>query len=272
MSAGTRPRVLVTRPAREAERWVNDLQARGLDAQALPLIAIGPAPDAAPVQAAWHRLVEGDRGGYAAVMFVSANAVHHFFELKPVNVGSSWSSFAIDSRAWSPGPGTTAALLAAGVPAASIDAPAADAGQFDSESLWARVAPQVGPGRRVLIVRGADAGGRSSGRDWLAQQIVAAGGQVDVFAAYGRCAPALGAAERERAAQAAGDGTVWLFSSSEAIAHLRAALPEQDWGAARAVATHPRIAQAARAAGFGAVRASRPTLDGVVASIESGHE
>ena len=48
----------------------------------------------------------------------------------------------------------------------------------------------------------------------------------------------------------------------------------QVWAqAARAVATHPRIADAARAAGFGVVRLSRPTLDDVVrvvASIESG--
>jgi uroporphyrinogen-III synthase len=35
------------------------------------------------------------------------------------------------------------------------------------------------------------------------------------------------------------------------------------------VATHPRIAQAARDAGFGAVLEARPTLDDVVASIES---
>ncbi|MGE3348297.1 MAG: uroporphyrinogen-III synthase, partial [Ramlibacter sp.] len=38
---------------------------------------------------------------------------------------------------------------------------------------------------------------------------------------------------------------------------------------ARAVATHPRIAQAAREAGFGVVCESRPALADVVASIES---
>ena len=47
------------------------------------------------------------------------------------------------------------------------------------------------------------------------------------------------------------------------------ALPDQDWGQARALVTHPRIAQAARAAGFGSVQECRPALADVVASIES---
>jgi uroporphyrinogen-III synthase len=65
------------------------------------------------------------------------------------------------------------------------------------------------------------------------------------------------------------DGSIWLFSSSEAVANLVASLPGQSFGQARAVATHPRIAQAAREAGFGCVLKTRPTLDDVVASIES---
>ena len=37
-------RIIVTRPEREALAWAEQLQARGFDAVALPLIAIGPAP------------------------------------------------------------------------------------------------------------------------------------------------------------------------------------------------------------------------------------
>ena len=40
-------RVLVTRPVQEAGRWVTGLHAAGLDALALPLIAIEPAGDEA---------------------------------------------------------------------------------------------------------------------------------------------------------------------------------------------------------------------------------
>jgi uroporphyrinogen-III synthase len=68
---------------------------------------------------------------------------------------------------------------------------------------------------------------------------------------------------------AATDGAVWLFSSSEAVANLQACLPGQDWGAARALTTHGRIAEAARAAGFGVVREARPALADILASLES---
>ena len=45
------PRTLVTRPESEAAPWVAALQARGLRAQALPLIAIAAPTDAAAQQA-----------------------------------------------------------------------------------------------------------------------------------------------------------------------------------------------------------------------------
>ncbi len=48
--------LLITRPASEAARWVDDLRAAGVDAVALPLIAIAPLEDPAPLQAAWRRL------------------------------------------------------------------------------------------------------------------------------------------------------------------------------------------------------------------------
>jgi uroporphyrinogen-III synthase len=68
---------------------------------------------------------------------------------------------------------------------------------------------------------------------------------------------------------AAVDGSVWLFSSSEAIGNLVAACAGQSWSRAKAVVTHARIAQAARQAGFSVVCESRPTLAALMASIES---
>lgn len=252
-------RVLVTRPAHEARHWVDALRARGFDAQPLPLIDIAPLPTAALI-AAWERLAQ-----FRAVMFVSGNAVRHFFDAKPAGVG--WPE---QARAWSPGPGTRRALSAAGIDAGQIDAPPADSAQFDSETLWRQVARQVQGGDRVLIVRGADAEGRSDGRDWLADQLKAAGAEVEVVAVYRRQPPRLAEGELARAKQCAGDaGCAWLFSSSQAVANLRALLPAQDWSRARAVATHPRIAGAARSLGFGVVCESRPELDAVTATLES---
>lgn len=261
-------RALVTRPAQDAAQWVADLQAQGIAAEALPLIAITASPaNQAALQTARKRLPH-----YRAVMFVSGNAVEYFFEPNQASALAGQALAATETRAWTPGPGTARALLQRGVPAERIDGPAPDAAQFDSEALWARVAPQVRPGDRVLVVRGASTGapaGPGQGRDWLAARIHAAGGQVDFVVAYERGAPAFDAPQQALARRAAHDGTLWLFSSSEAIAHLARALPGQDWAAAHALATHPRIAQAARTAGFGCVSECKPALADVAAFIKS---
>ncbi|WP_114973173.1 uroporphyrinogen-III synthase [Rhodoferax ferrireducens] len=260
-------RVIVTRPEREAHRWVRDLSALGLEAVALPLIKVGPVDKPADLAQAWQQLAD-----YVGVMFVSGNAVEHFYASKPPLAPGFSAHEAIKTRAWATGPGTVRALLQAGVASACLDAPALDAGQFDSEALWQVVGAQVQPGSRVLIVRGGDSAGSESGRqgtgrEWFAQRVAQAGGRADFVEVYQRRAPDFSAHERELACQAATDGAVWLFSSSEAVANLRAWLPAQSWALARALATHPRIAAAALKAGFGVVCESRPTLPDVVASL-----
>lgn len=246
---------------------MHGLAVLGFDALPLPLIDIAPPPDTVPLVQAMGRL-----GDYGAVMFVSVNAVRGFLE---AGTGlAAWEPAGVvrtimQTRAWSPGPGTTGALKEAGWPAEAIDAPAPDAPQFDSEALWSQVAPQAVQGRRVLIVRGADALGRIAGRDWLATNLRAAGVVVDEVAAYCRALPTLNAVQRGLAEAAAADGSAWLFSSSEAISNLRQLLPGRDWSAARAVVTHERIGQTARQTGFGHVVQTRPTLEAVAASIKS---
>ncbi|MHB1123465.1 MAG: uroporphyrinogen-III synthase [Ramlibacter sp.] len=251
-------RVFVTRPEREARRWVDELRLRGFDALAIPLIVIAPVADAAPLRAAWQGLP-----ACRAAMFVSGNAVRHFFAAAPG--GATWPPA---TRAWATGAGTLGALVSEGVPRECVDAPAQDAAQFDSETLWPQVRQQVRAGDRVLIVRGGDASGAAAGRDWLARQLAVAGAVVETVASYRRGPPMLDGQQRAYALAGASDG-VWLFSSSEAIGHLRGLFPGQSWQAARAVATHPRIAQAAREAGFGVVCESRPSMDGVTAVLES---
>lgn len=251
-------RVVLTRPLPEAQRWARALAARGHEVVLLPLIDIGPAPDAGALQQAWTALPNCQ-----AAMFVSGNAVQGFFAAAQ---GQGWPEA---TRAWSPGPGTSQALVAAGVPPARIDAPPDDATQFDSEALWPVIEPQLREGLRVLLVRGAGADGRPAGRDWLAGQLQHAGIHVDTVAAYARRMPQVGNEELAQARRAAADGSVWLFSSSEAIANLRRLLPQQDWSQARAIATHERIAHTAREAGFGVVRPSRPAEADVVAALES---
>ncbi|MEI8028174.1 MAG: uroporphyrinogen-III synthase [Comamonadaceae bacterium] len=256
-------RVIVTRPEREAKRWVGDLSALGIEAVALPLIKVGPVADTTEIVHAWQHLSD-----YAAVMFVSGNAAGYFFASKPPLIPDFSAQKQIKTRAWATGPATAKALLRAGVAADRIDAPAPDAGQFDSEALWQLVGAKVQSSQRVLIVRGVDSGRNAevrhgTGREWLAQRIAEAGATAEFVVAYQRSAPEFSAADHELALQAAGDGSVWLFSSTEAVANLCVRLPEQSWSQARALATHWRIAAAARQAGFVVVYESSPTLTGV---------
>lgn len=264
-------RVIVTRPRQEARQWVDALADAGYDALALPLIQVSPTSHPELVVAAWQHLHAFD-----AVMFVSGNAVDHFFAMKPAAAPVLNAQGATKTRAFVTGPGSFAALRRHQVEPESIDMPARDAGQFDSEALWSVVRERVVTGYRVLIVRGAGsaeapdaAEAEGSGRDWFANQVRGAGGQVEFVVAYQRRAPQLDAQELAMARVCATDGSVWLFSSSEAIANLVATCPGQSWAQARAVVTHARIAQAARAAGFGLVCESRPTLAALMASIES---
>jgi len=265
-------RVLVTRVQPQADSWVKQL-AGHYDALALPLIEVGPVHYPQVVRDVGQRWSD-----YAAVMFVSSHAVHFFFRENLTLAKMLKGKSAPLTRAWATGPGTCSALVRWGVPPNLVDTPAPTAGQFDSEALWQVVAPQVVPDVKVLIVRGDTLGAQTAGdvdgqvgigRDWLAQQLRSAGATVEWLVAYQRGAPVWTDSEVAFATACARDGSVWLFSSAEALQHLGELLPGQDWSRARALVTHPRIAQAACALGFGHIVQTRPTLADVQASLES---
>jgi uroporphyrinogen-III synthase len=245
--------VLVTRPAAQAADWVGKLVAKGVDARALPLIAIEPMPDAAALRDAWHLLPQRD-----LAMFVSPNAAEHFFAARPA--ARQWPRAL---RAAATGPGTVEMLVRCGVPAAQCVAPRA--APFDSSALWNELHNEAWGGRTALVVRG------DGGRDEFAQALRAAGAKVVFVQAYQRRAPVWSEAERAlaQAALAAPEAHAWLLSSAEAIDHLVALLPGSDWRGAIALASHPRIAQRARRAGFGNVIEVPPLVDPVVAALAS---
>ena len=259
MTTSARPeaiRVIVTRPAAQAATWVESLRAHGIDAVALPLIAIAAPADPEAVSKAWAGLAK--RG---LVVFVSPNAAERFFAQQPE--GSSWPRGVLAAAV---GPSTGEALKRHGVAASDIVEPAADAAQFDSESLWSQLAHRM-PwcGTSVLVVRG------DGGRDWLADTLRDQGAKVDFVAAYRRQAPEFDGCALALLGEASAHPRqcLWFFSSSQAIDHLAGARPAADWSASHALATHPRIAERARALGFGSVQETRPGLADVVACIQS---
>lgn len=246
--------LIVTRPQPQADEWVAALQAQGQPAVALPLLCIEDDPRFEPaVQDAWRSLPQT-----ALVMFVSPNAVARFFAAAP---GLGWPG---GVPAAATGPGTVAALNHAGVAAADILAPDPTADRFDAETLWQqRLSKRDWTGRQVLIVRG------ETGRDWLADTLARAGALVRIVSAY-RSAPApwdAPAAHLVAECTRSPAGHVWLFSSSKAIEHLTRWLGPGRRGAA--LATHPRIAATARAAGFTPVIDTRPDRDAILAALRS---
>ena len=247
-------KVLVTRPAAQAELWVTRLQALGISAAALPLIDIRPAPESLAVVLAWSRVTM-----LRLIVFVSPNAVEQFFALKPP--GLPWPKAL---EVGSTGPGTTRALRAKGVPAERILEPAAESAQFDSEALWERLSSSDWRNAKVLIVRG------DGGRDWLAETLRTHGAKVTAVMAYQRLPPSFTPPQQALLADALAEPQkhLWLFSSSEAIAHLAASVTHADLARAWAIATHPRIAARAQEVGFGNVVKTRPALDAVTACIK----
>ncbi|MDT8998416.1 uroporphyrinogen-III synthase [Paucibacter sp. APW11] len=256
MSPGPTPSgstLLLTRPRQQAADWLQRLAALGVQAHALPLLEIAPALDPGPALEGWRRLPEA-----ALAMFVSPNAVEQFFALRPAQ--RRWPA---QTLAATVGPGSAQALLAQGVPQALLRQPPADAASLDSEHLWPLLEPLDWQGRLALVLRG------EGGRDWLAERLRERGAEVLQLSVYRRGCPQLSAEEAGllAAAVAAPGQHVWLFSSSEAAGHLRQLAPAAEWSAARAIATHPRIADSVRQLGFGHVVLARPDAQAIANAL-----
>ena len=252
-----RPTLLVTRPQPQADAWVVRLSALGVDAAALPLLAIAGAPDPAALGQAWASLSTQE-----LVMFVSPNAVQQFFAHRPAGLAAAaWPAHCL---AGSTGPGTASALVAAGVPLAAIISPPSEAGQFDAEALWQVLRPRRDwDGASVLVVRG------EGGRDWLADSLRAVGATLNFVAAYRRVLPEWCLAEHALLARslATPQDHVWLFSSSQAVRHLQQMAPDANWSNSAAIATHPRIAEAVAKNGFARVHLAPPTPEAAASAL-----
>jgi len=249
-------RLLVTRPQPQADAWVERLRGAGIDAIALPLLTIDAVVDLDELHTAWRELPR-----YALVMFVSPNAVSHFFAARPAELAAAgWPP---GVRAGATGPGTVQALRLAGVPSALCVAPRADAEQFDSAALWAQLQAEPWAGREVLVLRG------DGGRDEFAAHLRSAGAAVHFTQAYRRGPARPTAADQACLARAIAEPAshLWWLSSSEALGYLPLLAPQADWRSAQALASHPRIAASARELGFGQVFEAAPTLDAVRAAL-----
>lgn len=197
-------RILVARPAHQAEGLCQRIAAAGGTAVRLPTLEIAPIADA---QAARVALAAGARANW--LIFTSANAVSHALALSPDLLTRT------SARIAAIGAATARALEAAG---RAPDRVPTDA--YRSENLLNDPELAVLDGKRVVIVRGM--GGRALLGDTLRQR----GAQVSYAEVYRRQCPALSHETiAERLSQPAPPDAL-LFTSPEALANLFALVPE----------------------------------------------
>jgi uroporphyrinogen-III synthase len=233
--------LVVTRPGAAGQRLAEQLRAGGCEAVWLPAFEFGPAPDPEQARAALASLADCDLAVFVSPAAVAATATL---------LAQAWPA---GTTIGAVGAATKREVLAriAGAEAATILAPTAD-DEGGSEALWDELAASGRAFRRALILRA------EHGREWLAERLQAAGVQVRLLAVYTRriAAPAPRALATLRAWMQAGRAPAVLVTSSEAVDALAQLDDElRAWlRVGRALATHERIAQRLRAAGFADVQ------------------
>jgi len=239
-------RVVVTRPEHQSEELVRFLCAAGATVKRLPLLALLPPEDPAPLAAAARELAS-----YRWVVFTSANAVRALFG-------------AMNDR-WPDGV-AVAAIGDATDAALSNDAvwPDLVAEESSAEGMLAALVPRLKPGDRILLPQAADA------RPTLAEGLRTAGHEVDRIVAYRKTVPP---DARERAMAIFGDGPLgWVTFTSPSIVRTFAGLLEPRWnerrGTLRAASIGPVTSEALRTLGVPpAAEAAKASDEAMVAAI-----
>ncbi len=191
-----RPRVLVTRPAAQAERQIEALAARGLEPIAIPTIEIRPVDAGGALDAAVLRATEA-----SWIVVTSANGGAAILDAA-ARLGADLTS----ARWAAVGSATKAELEARGIRVAFT--PSAAGG----ETLAAEL--PVAPGDTVLLPRADIADGR------LVAALEARGARVDAVIAYRTHEAPEASRERLRALFAAGDLEAIVFTSGSTVRGL----------------------------------------------------
>ena len=224
-------RVLVTRPAHQAETLAREIEAAGGEAVRLPTIEIVASANTAALHAVLDRLPE-----FGFAIFISPNAVRRFLPLLRArgDVPSGLRLAAV-------GQGTLRTLNDEG-----FDQVLAPLERFDSEALLELLPPAVVAGKEILIVRG------EGGRKKLGESLSARGARVAYAECYRRVPP-----RQPDAASLArlrhGEIDILVITSIEGAHNLCALVGESGRAqllAKPVVVVSERLAQACRELGF----------------------
>lgn len=216
-------RVLVTRPAHQAENLCRMIEAEGGIVVRLPLLAIEPAIQ---VTEARKRLA----AGHDLWIFTSANAVRL---VQPLVTGA-WPA-----RLAAVGPATASAIAAAGHAGA-----AAPLSGGSSEALLALPEFQAPTGQRILLVTG------EGGRDVLERELAGRGASVERAEVYRRVPLPY---PPEAVVAALRGCEVIVITSGDSLEHLVRVTPEGSRATLlrkRLVVPAARVVEKARELGF----------------------
>jgi uroporphyrinogen III methyltransferase/synthase len=239
-------RVLITRPAHQADDFAARLWEVGAEPILAPTIEIAPPPDLAAARDAAARVRE-----YAWVVFTSRNGVDAFFD-RLGELGRDARAFG-DTRIAAIGPKTAEALTSRGIRADVI--PTAYVNEAVAEELLAR----TNPGDRILLARASEA------RDVLPNTLREHGRVVDVVAAY-----ETRIVNDPDLAQRAYRADIVTFTSSSTVNGFVANVPRaaRVLAAKTVAAIGPITAQTARDAGIRVdVVAGEFTVDGLLDAL-----
>jgi uroporphyrinogen III methyltransferase / synthase len=240
-------RVLVTRPAVQADDFCTRLWELGAEPIVAPTIAIGPPDDPAPA----YQAIDHVRA-YAWVIFTSRNGVDAFFD-RLSERGRDARAFG-DTKIAAIGPKTAEALSSRGLRVDFMPA------TFVNEAVAAGMLERTQPGERVLLFRA------QAARDVVVETLRAAGRDVTDVAAY-----KTKIVEDPELAEKAASADILTFTSSSTVAGFLANVADAASLCKEKIVAciGPVTAATARDAGIRVdVVAAAFTIDGLVRALD----
>ncbi|MBI2481158.1 MAG: uroporphyrinogen-III synthase, partial [Planctomycetia bacterium] len=240
-------RILVTRPRSQANKLCSMLEELGAESLIQPAIEISEPKDWQPVDEAIGKL-----GSFDWLVFSSSNGVRYFVE-RMLAIGLDLRAFGAIKLA-AIGPGTADELSRYHL---NVDLQPAE---FRAESLAADLIP-LASGQRFLLARA------SRGREVLADEIAAAGGEVSQIVVYNSID--VESPEADIADELAAGKIHWVTVTSSAIARSLASMFGSELHKTRLASISPITSAVLRECGFEpAVEATEYTMAGVADAIE----
>ncbi len=247
-------RILVTRPAAQAEELSRLIEAEGGKVLRFPTVAIADPEETSVIKEIVRRLDE-----FHWAVFVSANAVQR---------GMQWilsqREIPPDLKIAVVGPATAQALTAFG-----LYSHLCPSSGYNSEALLAMDELQCMRGKRVIIFRG------RGGRELLPEVLTARGAQVEYAEVYRRCLPSVSVSTRLRQTLADYPVDVVVTTSKAVLENLCQLVGEtllEVLHSTSLIVISPRQAQQAKELGFTRVRVAREPSDAALVQAIIEHE